>query len=211
MQQLEQELLEDTQLILYRNVLKQLMLKHLDDYRAYDEIQICYNAISHIYPSTVEEVKSKKIYLDLPQLIESISNRLIIVQSWQIGGNNGGTYEQQAQPYTLSLEERRPLFDFLLEQFLEIVSPEITLIDYRKMLQLCPIIEQEVEKSDYYSNSQIYYVKHINALAIFTFLKEHDLLLNLSQLENRLDNKLGNELGNKLGNDNSNNKIKIKL
>lgn len=94
--------------------------------------------------------------------------------SWTTGGITGGSWGG-VQPDTPVEPSPEPDMDSL-EQVLEIVSPNITFLQFRKMTREIMLVEDRTNASDYYGNVYHERTKRILLKNLYRYLNREQLL-----------------------------------
>lgn len=186
----------EEQLILFKEVFKDMCYQYWNNYDIFNDVEIFYQHIKTRYDKPVMN-KPKSSFLILDEIINNISLYLVIGQSYHIGGESGGHYDEPSKPYNIPVSEQKRNMFFFLDEFLIKIAPELTLVEYKEMLSLNPLLEEEYYKSEHYGNSEYYSVKHLALEPLFQYLYHHDLLLTRAQLLHSEKNKLENNIEKK--------------
>lgn len=116
--------------------------------------------------------KGREYYSELDNDLRKIAvienwNRIFIAVKWTIGGMEGGSYTGQ-EAYAINYSEPEPEMD--LDKVLERVAPNISFLEYKRILREC--IEQgDHRESEYYGNYENQRFKKCRLDKLFKHLK----------------------------------------
>lgn len=101
----------------------------------------------------------------------------VLYTSFETGGVQGGGWRDDSttERYTKSYDAEF----HALDSALEMICPEITFLQYKKLLRSDIIKTTEFTENEYYGNSTDYSVKYVETEKLFNYLKDNNLLSEL--------------------------------